>query len=257
MLAARDLLPRHPLLYYADEAHFPYGPRPAADVCALARAAAGRLIERGARLIVVACNTASTAALPALRSTFDLPFVGMVPAVKPASAATRSGRVALLATEGALQTDALADLVRRFATDIEVLYLPAPGLADRVELGDLDGPATLALLERYLAPARVAGADVVVLGCTHYVFLRRSVERIMGAGVTVIDTGAAVARQVARVLAERGLVGETPPADAAPPGPIHYLTSGDPERFAALLERLRAAGVPVPAGRVSSDEAPL
>lgn len=252
LLATRELLPRHPLLYYADEANFPYGPRPAAAVIDLASAASERLIALGARLIVVACNTASTAALPALRATFDIPFVGMVPAVKPASAATRSGRVALLATEGTVQTAALADLVHRFAAEIDVLFLPAPGLADRVEHGDLDGPATCALLERYLAPARDAGVDVVVLGCTHYVFLRPAVERIMGAGVTVIDTGAAVARQVARVLAERGLLTQAD-EDGASTGPIHYLTSGDPARLARLLDRLRTAGVPVPGGRVSAD----
>ena len=179
----------------------------------------------------------------------------MVPAVKPAGAATRAGRVAVLATAATIQAAALADLVHRFAAGIEVQYLPAPGLADRVECGDLAGPQTAALLARYLAPARASGADVVVLGCTHYVFLRPLVQRIMGNDVTVLDTSEPVAQQVERLVAAAALrpPGGTFPAAAAD-GPVQYVTSGDPRRLAGTLVRLRAAGVPVPPGPVLGDD---
>lgn len=248
LLAVRDLLPHEPLLYLADSANFPYGPRATEDVIRLSVAAAGRLIDLGARLIVVACNTASTAALPELRRRFAVPFVGMVPAVKPAAALSRAGRVAVLATEGTVEAGAVAALVEQFAQGVTVRFLPAPGLAARVEAGDLDGPVTRVLLSRYLEPAIAAGADVVVLGCTHYVFLRPAVEAIVGPAVTVLDTGRAVARQVVRVLH-----GGPPPVDEhASRGAVHYYTSGDPLALAATIDRLRAAAVPLPPGSVDA-----
>jgi glutamate racemase len=249
LLAVRRRLPGQPLLYYADAAYFPYGDRPDHEIVARATCVARSLISRGAGAIVVACNTATAAALPALRARFAAPFVGVVPAVKPAGMQSRSRRVAVLATSSTSRAPALRELAERFGGGADVLCLPAPGLADRVERGDLSGAETTALLERYLAPARERDVDVLVLGCTHYSFLRPAIERLLGPSVRVIDASDAVARQVERVVRDAGLA--TP---AAAEGPLQYLTSGPPAELLARLARLRRAGVPVPAAPVYHDE---
>ncbi|MGH2584015.1 MAG: glutamate racemase, partial [Dehalococcoidia bacterium] len=218
----------------------------------LAARATRRLLDHGAGMIVVACNTASTLALPALRERFAVPFVGIVPAVKPAGEKTRARRIAVLATEGTTQAAELRALISRFGNGADVLCLPAPGLADRVEQGDLTGPETLSLLDRYLAPARGQGVDVLVLGCTHYAFLAPAIERMMGAGVAVLEPSDAVARQAARVAARA-----IEPRPSAKRGRIQYLTSGDPARLRETLDRLRSAGVAVPTGPIAQDEVEL
>lgn len=235
------LLPDHPLLYYADTAYFPYGGRSPEQVIARSIRITQFLIEQGAGLIVVACNTASTAALPALRQAFERPFVGVVPAVKPAAALSTGRRVAVLATEGTLRSAALRDLVQRFAPGVTVVPLPAPGLAGCVERGALDTPDTISLLDRCLAPARAAGVDTLILGCTHYRFVQPAIERMLGPDVAVVDCSAAVARQVTR-LASRS----EPIRREFDLEPLRYMTSGDPARFADTVWRLRAAGVDVP-----------
>jgi glutamate racemase len=241
-------LPHHRLLYYADAAYFPYGDRADAEIVERSHHTARFLLDGGAQAIVVACNTASTVALVSLRHSFAQPFIGVVPAVKPAAALSRSGRVAILATEGTLRSPAFDDLVQAFAANIDVLKLPASGLADQVERGELTTPDTLELLERCLSPARNHGVDVLVLACTHYGFLRPGIERLMGPDVTILDCAEAVARQVARVIA--------PMTNASPiqgTGPVRYVTSGDPGRLAETLACLQAAGSMLPPGPVVSD----
>lgn len=250
LLAVRDRLPDHPLLYYADTAAFPYGPRPPVEIQARVHHVCNRLVERGAGAIVLACNTATTAAVASARRCVSVPIVGMEPAIKPACAATRTGRIAVLATEGTVRGEAVQDLVGRFGAGVEVLTLAAPGLADRVEDGDLDGDETRDLLDGYLAPVRRAGADVLVLGCTHYVFLRPLIAAILGPDVTIVDTGEAVARQVARVLSDL----REPPRVRPRSGHIQYVASGPPAGLAQTLDRLRAAGIDLPAGPVLADE---
>jgi len=237
----RALLPGEDVIYYADTAFFPYGPRPPAEIRARAEAVARDLLARDVKLIVVACNTATSAAIAQLRAAFDVPFVGMEPALKPAAARTLSGRVALLVTPGTARGQKLAALIDRYGAEVTVDTIEAPGLAERVEAGDLDGGETLALLRRYFAPLRVSGADVLVLGCTHYAFLRGIIERELGDGVLVLEPSAAVARQAARVLRDARLLNPRPAG-----GSVVYLTSGDEDHCGDIRRRLRVAGLAIP-----------
>ena len=229
-------LPGANLIYLADQAHCPYGARPAAELRALSAANTRWLLDRGAALIVVACNTASAAALHWLRRAFPAtPFVGMVPAVKPAVEHSRSGVVGVLATPATIAGDLLDEVVTRWAGAARVLRQACPGLVEQIEAGALDAPATTALLQRYLRPLLAAGADTIVLGCTHYPFLVHQIRAIAGPDVTIVDAAPAVARQAARVLHQRGLAG---PAEQCP-GDITYATTGDHAGFARLLRQLR------------------
>jgi glutamate racemase len=232
----RELRRRRPaedLLYYADQAHFPYGPRDRAEVRRLALAAAELLVSLGAKLIVVACNTASSAALPVLRAGIDVPVVGIEPAVKPACALTRCGRVGVLATSGTVQGEALDALVGRVAGGVTVHRAAAGRLVELVERGAHETPEARAELVAALRPLREAGVDVVALGCTHFAFVRDAVEREMGPSVTVLEPAAAVARQTARVIAERGI--EAAPGRA---GVTTYHSSDDVKRVLAAVAAL-------------------
>jgi len=227
-------LPQHNTLYVADQAHVPYGPRPLEEVRAFSEGIARFLLDEGADVIVIACNTASAAALRPLRETFpDAPFVGMEPAVKPATEHTATGIVGVIATPATFQGELFAALLQRFATDVRVLTGVCPGLVEQIEAGALEAPETEAILRRCLAPLLAAGIDQLVLGCTHYPFVRPLIERIVGPGVEVIDPAPAVARQTGRVLAQRGL-------SLAPQsrGEHIFATTGDPAAFGAQIERL-------------------
>ncbi|MHB8685203.1 MAG: glutamate racemase [Dehalococcoidia bacterium] len=237
------LLPGEDILYYADSAYFPYGSRPSEQIRERAAAVTRILLDRGARLIVVACNTATSAAIGYLRETFDVPFVGMEPALKPAARRTLAGKVALLVTPQTARGPKLAALIDRYGAEVAVQTIPAPDLAERVEAGAIDDPQTRALVRAYVAPVRASGADVLALGCTHYAFLRPMIEEEAGDGVLVIEPSAAVARQVVRVLDGLG-----PRDRRASGGRVLYLTSGDEAAFAAVRARLEAAGAALPAG---------
>jgi glutamate racemase len=238
--ALHALLPHESLLYFADQANFPYGPRSVGEVRALALVAGRRLIVHGAKLVVVACNTASSAALPLLRQRLGVPVVGIEPAVKPACAATRTGRIGVLATAGTVQGAALAALVERVAGGVEVIRAPAPGLVDLVERGELDSAEARDRVAAALRPLRAAGVDVVALGCTHFAFLQRLVQDCLGPEVLVLEPAAAVARQATRVLRERGLE-----CSGREPGTVCYSTSGDRATLLRQVERL-SGGVPCP-----------
>jgi glutamate racemase len=232
--AIRERLPSQALLYLGDQAHVPYGPRPLEEVRAFADAITRRLLARGARLIVVACNAASAAALHSLRETFpETPFVGMEPALKPAAERTHSGVVGVLATPATFQGALYASVVERFASGVTVLQDTCPGLVDRIEAGDLDGPRTREILIQALEPMLARGMDTVVMGCTHYPFVIPLIQEIAGPGVRVIDPAPAVARQTERVLPARRLL-----APGGAPAEVHYLTSGASRPFKKLLVRL-------------------
>lgn len=241
----RAQLPAERLLYFADQAHIPYGPRPPEEVRAFSAGITRFLQRRRAKLIVVACNTASAAALDFLRERFPrLPIVGMEPAVKPAAALTRSGKVGVLATPSTLNSHRYAALMARFAGGIEVHEDPCVGLVQLIEAGKLDAPETRALLQRVVDPMLAAGVDTLVLGCTHYPFIRPLLEEIAGEGVAILDPAPAVARQTANVLQQRQL--------AAPPdqtGSLHCFTSGDAEQLTALTARLLGSRCPTTAVR--------
>ncbi len=193
-------LPHEATIYFADSAHCPYGPRPVAEVRALSAAITRFLAEQGCKLIVVACNTASAAALESLRAEFEVPIVGMEPALKPAAAATQTGHVGILATAGTLNGDLFKSTAQRHANGVEVHVHVGEGLVEQVETGQLDTPATESLLRRYLEPMLAAQVDQIALGCTHYPLLMPLIERIVAGRAQVIDPAQAVARQVQRVL---------------------------------------------------------
>lgn len=228
-------LPSEELIYLADTAHFPYGGREAADLQTLSVAIVEVLRSLGCKLVVVACNTASVAALSALRHAHpDLAFVGVVPVVKLLAERTRSGVIPLLSTPSTAGSPYLADLAGRFAPGLRFLSIGCPGLADAVEAGDTGSAATLALLRTYLAPVLATGADVLGLGCTHYPFLRPEIEALLGPAVAVYDSAEPVARRVAAVLRDR---------DALAPlrTPAHrYLVTADPVQFATVAVALTA-----------------
>ena len=241
----RAELPAEDCLYFADQAHIPYGPRPAEQVFAFTAAITGFLLARHTKLVVVACNTATTAALDRLRQTFpDLPFVGMEPAVKPAAAQTRSGVVGVLATPGTLSSDRYASLMARFAANVRVLEDPCLGLVQLIEAGASQSAETRTLLERAVAPMLAAGADTLVLGCTHYPFIRPLLEEIAGPDVTIIDPAPAVARHTRNVLQQRGRL-----APETRAGVLRCYTTGDAARMAALTADLLGVGCPVRAVR--------
>ena len=227
----RAQAPAARLLYFADSAHVPYGSRSLAEVREFSFAIADFLLGQGAQALVVACNTASAAALHDLRRRVSVPVVGMEPAVKPAVEQSHSGVVAVLATPATFQGAPFASVVERFAHGVEVIAQVCPGLVEQIEAGALATAETEALLRGVIEPLLCRGIDALVLGCTHYPFVRPLIERICGPGVRVIDPAAAVARQAVRVLpASNGHAGGD--------GCIVYFTSGDVAQFRVALARL-------------------
>jgi glutamate racemase len=232
--AVRAQHPAEDLIYIADQAHVPYGPRPLAEVRHFAEEITRYLLHRGAKLIVVACNTASAAALHHLRRTFpETPFVGMEPAVKPAAETTGTGVVGVLATPATFQGRLYASVVERFANGVMLLQNTCAGLVEQIEAGNMDSVETAIILERALKPMLAAKIDTVVLGCTHYPFVIPQIEKIVGEGVRVIDPAPAIARQAGRLLDQYDLH-----TSGEQPGKITLLTSGDEEKFEAFLPYL-------------------
>ncbi|MFZ5909944.1 MAG: glutamate racemase [Chloroflexota bacterium] len=232
--AMRRLMPEEPAIYFADQGHVPYGPRPLQQVRDFSEAITRFLLEQGAKLVVVACNTASAAALHHLRETFPhTPFVGMEPAVKPAAEQTRSGVVGVLATPATFQGALYASVVERFANGVTVLQDTCPGLVGQIERGDLDGPTTRAILDSALRPMLERGIDTVVLGCTHYPFVIPLIEEMVAGKARVIDPAPAVAKQAQRLL-EAG--GSKRPVGGR--GAVRFFTSGSVMDFQAQLPRL-------------------
>mgnify|MGYP001034643207 FL=1 len=237
--AVREFMPEQDILYLADQAHVPYGPRPLLQVREFAEGITRFLLDRGAGLIVVACNAASAASLHYLRNTFPgVPFVGMEPAVKPAAEQTRSGVVGVLATPATFQGALYASVLERFARDVTVLQDTCPGLVAEVESGNLEGDAVREILTNALSPMLQAGIDTVVLGCTHYPFVIPLIQEIAGPGVRVIDPAPAIARQTRRLLSQNGwgLNGT---------GSIQCFTTGPVESMKLLVKQLLGDDLPV------------
>lgn len=234
-------LPHEDLLYVADSGHAPYGDKPRDYIDARATAILSFLIEQGAKAVVVACNTATAVSVDLLRATFQIPIVAIEPAVKPAAAATRTGVVGVLATTQTIASTRFERLTEHFARDVEILAQPCPGLVERVEAGALDGAETRALVETYVRPLVERGADTLVLGCTHYPFLRPLIESVAGAGVGIIDPAAAVARELRRRLTDGGLL-----TAGTSTGTLRVWTTGLPEQVRHVLDALA-----IPHGEVS------
>ena len=226
-------LPGESLLYVADSGHAPYGNKPNDFIVRRSFAITRFLLEQGAKAVVVACNTATAAAIAQLRAHFSIPIIGIEPALKPAVATTRSGVVGILATGNTVRSDKFAALLDQHGQRARVIVQPCPGLADCVEQGDLQGPRCQLLLTRYLQPLLTEGADTLVLGCTHYPFLIPAIQRLVGPDVTILDPSPAVVRQLHRRLEAAGLLTEHRMA-----GTVDYFTSGPLGPTAEVMARL-------------------
>jgi glutamate racemase len=229
--AFQRVAPNEDILYFADTAWFPYGPRPAAEVRKRSFAITQRLVQGGAKLVVVACNTASAAAVDDLRKAFDVPFVGMVPGVKPAAAGSRSRRVVILATEGTFDGELYSRVVEEFGRGTVIVAVPGTGLAEMVEAGDAGSVRSRSALASALDGEMRAGADTIVLGCTHYHFLAPGI-RDLYPGVTIVDTSEAVAKRAKHVLDERDLA-----APQGREGHLDLICSGDRGAFEHAVRR--------------------
>lgn len=230
------LLPNIPTLYFADQGHLPYGPRPTEEIRRFTAAIADFLIQRGAGVIVIACNTASAASLVDVRTRFpQTPFVGMEPAVKPAAETTETGVIGVLSTQITANGELYRSVRERFASDVKVVTQVAPELVLMVESGEWNRPEDQQVIRRTLQPIVDAGADRIVLACTHFPFLEDELHAVTNA--QLIDPGGAVARQTERVLPlqMRPNVGAT--RRVAPTENL-YFTSGDPDAFRIALKRL-------------------
>jgi glutamate racemase len=232
--AIRSQMPEESVIYFGDQEHIPYGPRPMEQIRNFSEAITKVLLEQEAKIIVVACNTASAAALKYLREIFPaVSFVGMEPAVKPAAEHTQTGRVGVLATPATLQGALYASVVERFANGVELLQNTCPDLVRQIEQGNLKGAETHRILNEALLPMLQKNIDTVVLGCTHYPFVIPLIQQIVGENVRVIDPAPAVAKQIRRVLEGQGLKNEDPAQ-----GAVIFYTSGSPEELKSLLPRL-------------------
>lgn len=227
--AITELMPAESLLYVADTAHCPYGVRTAEYLRERALSISSFLQEQGAKAIVVACNTATVATIANLREHFSLPIIGIEPAIRPAAANTRTGVIGVLATATTLGSAHLTALIERHTEYHEVVTSACPGWVEAVEAGDLDSPATRQLVCDHVQPLLDAGADTLVLGCTHFPFLRPLIEACSGPDVHILETGMPVARQLQRQLLSRQL-------QSSNGTPTHrFLTSGDTLRQADFV----------------------
>ena len=232
--AMRDLMPNESVIYFGDQGHVPYGPRSMEEIQKFSEGITRFLLEQNSKLIVVACNTASAAALKYLRGRFpDVSFVGMEPAVKPAAEATKTGKVGVLATPATFQGALYASVVERFGAGVEFFQNTCPGLVGQIEKGELESNTTRAILEDALLPMLEKNIDTVVLGCTHYPFVIPLIERIVGDNVRVIDPAPSVARQVKRLLEASGKINQTSESLR-----VRFYTSADPDSMKSMLPLL-------------------
>ncbi|HZC06183.1 MAG TPA: glutamate racemase [Ktedonobacterales bacterium] len=247
----RDLLrelPDERYVYFGDTGNCPYGVRSQAEITQLSLNGAAFLLERGVKLIVVACNTASSASIGALREAYpQVKFIAVVPAVKPAAEMTRVGRVAIAATNSAARSDYLRGLIAQFAQGVEVYPVGCQSLVTLAEAGLLDGPEVEREIRRGIEPLLAKGIDVLALGCTHFPAMRPVFERVVGPQVRVIDSGAAVARQTRRVLREQGLLANPTGGPATASRPLRsddeFWRSGESVTFEQVASRLLGSPV--------------
>ena len=226
----RRQLPNEDIIYFADSLNCPYGYKTADEIVRLARNIVDGMMAEGCKLIVVACNTATAAAIDELRKSYPIPFVGMEPAIKQAALNTRSGKVGVLATKGTFDGRLYKETSRKYARNVDVMVQVGDGLVELVEANEYNGPKSKPLLEKYLTPMLERGVDQIVLGCTHYPFFKPQIEEMVGTNVSVIDPAPAVARRVNDVLTEHGL-----PNAESHCGSDLFVSSGDIGTMQTLL----------------------
>ena len=226
-------LPQEDFVYLGDHARLPYGPRPLEEVRRFAREIGAFLEQQDVKLIVVACNTATSAALPSLQGELAVPVVGVItPEAHAAVQATRNRRIGLLATRGTVDAGRYAELVRALDAGVEFTPVACPRLVPLIESDDPYGAATEEAVREYAAPLKQAGVDTVILGCTHYPLIRPVFQRVFGRDVTLVFSAEETAREVAETLARKGIENE-PGRD----GGSRFLTTGDPEAFREMGRR--------------------
>lgn len=230
--AIRSELPLCNIIYVADSAHLPYGDKSLVEIKEYSEGITSFLIDQGCKIIVIACNTASAAALKYLRERFPhIRFIGMEPAVKPAAEQTKSGVVGVIATTATFQGELFASVVERFASGVEVIRQPCPGLVQQIEAGQQNAPKTEDMLRQWVTPMKEKGIDALVLGCTHYPFVKPVLEKILGPDVRIIDPAPAIARQVSRVVQEINW-------NINAEGTTEWCTSGNKAEFLKVLQQL-------------------
>lgn len=262
--AMADLLPTEDLLYLGDTARYPYGERGLEELERISLAIADTLVARGIKLLVVACNSATAAALPALRARLDIPVVGVVePGVRAAAATTRTRRAVVIATRATVTSGVYEEVAGRLDPRLAVRTVACPGLVELVEEGRTSGPEATAAVRDRLAPLLSARVDTLVLGCTHFPLLARPISEVVGRDVTLVSSADETAFEVRDLLSRLGWLRP----DDGPPGRRRYLTTGDAATFAQLGQRflgtplgvverldLPALDVPTPAGRAPRPE---
>lgn len=231
-------LPHEDFLYFSDARHLPYGDKPEAFLRERGQQVAAALLAHGCKALVIACNTATAAAAEAIRAAVIVPVVALEPGVKPAAALSKCGVVGVLATTRTLESSRFQRLVEQHANGVRIVPQACPGLAEAIEQYGAESPEVTALLDRYVAPLKASEADVVVLGCTHYPWLVQQIAQRLSAGVALLDTGEAVARQTKRVLATANLLGNSS-------GKLRVATSGSPLKVAETVARLWGETLPV------------
>lgn len=228
-----QLLPHEHLLYFADSRHAPYGSKTPQQIQSRCFEITDFLIAKGAKAIVVACNTATAAAIDAMRAQYTLPIFGMEPAVKPAAEASKNGIIGVLATVGTLKSAQFAGLLESYGRNVEVVTQGCVGLVECIERGELNAEYTLNLLQQYCQPLLDEGADTVVLGCTHYPFVKKHIQRIVGDKVTLIDTGAAVAKHLQNRLSAMEML-----SSRTQNGEVKFWTNSSAPEAKAVIDML-------------------
>jgi glutamate racemase len=232
--ALLDLLPHEHLVYFGDTGRFPYGPKPREEVLKYALEITELLVGQGVKLVVVGCNSAAAAALAELRSRYDVPLTGVVePGLRAAARVTESGRIGVIGTVGTIASGAYQRAAAELSPRVELTCAACPGFVEFVEAGDVDSDQVYVLAERLLAPMRSARIDTLVLGCTHYPLLARTLGDVMGRDVVLVSSGEETAFEVQVVLDALGA--RRPPGDE--PARRTFLTSGDPDTFRRLGAR--------------------
>ena len=233
----QKLLPNEEFYYLADSLHAPYGDKSPEDILSLSIKNTEFLLDLNCKLIVVACNTATTNAISYLRAHYSVPFIGIEPAIKPAALNTKTGKVGVLATKGTLGSSLFHHTASNHAAGITIIDQIGTGLVPLIEAGDATSDDTRRLLLKYLTPMLDAGVDHIVLGCTHYPFLMPLLNELLPNDIRVLDCGMAVARQTHKVLQEENLLNTS-----AQPGSSHFYTNKSPDILEKMLNQLNAQG---------------
>lgn len=227
-------LPSESFIYYADSANCPYGSKPKEEIIALSSAITNFLISQHCKIVVVACNTATAAAIDWLRDNNTIPFIGMEPAIKPAALNTKTKSIGVLATAGTFKGRLYIETSHKYASDVNVCYQVGEGLVELVEQGKNNSPEAELLLSKYLKPMLDCNIDQLVLGCTHYPFFKPLLRKLLPCNVDVIDPAPAVAKQVSRVLAENNLIANNIGSNTS----YKFYSSGDSSIVNLLISRL-------------------